>query len=265
MPISALPAPCFVFSDAHLGVAEPERERELIAFLRSLHDVAGSVLINGDLFDFWFEWREVMPRRGYRVLAALADLRDAGVPVVWIAGNHDCWGGEIVRDDVGVEFHVGPWEGSLGGWHARVEHGDGLRDREDRGYRALRRVLRSPLSIRAFRMLHPDLGSRLALGTSHTSRNMRPGDGGSGLRRAAMDAMKRDRSLELVVFGHSHARALERGEGGGVYANPGAWLDEPTYLRVDAREVALLRWNGSPEGDRLDALDRSPEEALGHR
>ena len=256
-----LPAPCYVFSDAHLGVAAPEAERALLAFLRHLDGRAASLVVNGDLFDFWFEWRSVMPRRGYRVLAALADLRDRGVPVLWIAGNHDCWGGEIVREDVGVDFHVGPWTGTLGGWRARVEHGDGLREREDRPYRALRRVLRSPVSVRAFRMLHPDLASRLALGSSHTSRTMRPGDGGRGLREVAARTLAADPALELVVYGHSHARTLERMPGGGVYANPGAWLSEPTYLRVDEREVAVLRWNDSAgEGERLDAFERRAEE-----
>lgn len=259
-----LPAPCYVFSDVHLGAASAERERDLLAFLRALRDEAASVLINGDLFDFWFEWRQVMPRHGYRVLAALADLRDAGIPVVWIAGNHDCWGGEIVREDVGIDFHVGPWEGSLGGWRTRVEHGDGLREREDRPYRALRRVLRNPLSIRAFRLLHPDFASRLARGTSHTSRNMRPGDGGEGLRRVALNTLDADPALELVIFGHSHAQDIARARSGGVYANPGAWMHEPAYLRVDDRSLALCRWNGSAEGDRLRVIDRRAEEALRH-
>lgn len=251
-----LSPPCYVVSDAHLGVADAAAERALLAFLRSLVGRAGSLLVNGDLFDFWFEWRNVMPRRGYRVLAALADLRDAGVPVVWIAGNHDCWGGEIVREDVGVEFHVGPWTGPLGGWRARVEHGDGLRPVEDRPYRALRRVLRHPAAIRAYRALHPDFATRLALRSSHTSRTMRPGDGGRGLRAVALGTLDADPALELVVFGHSHVRALERTAGGGVFANPGAWLEEPTFLRVTPDAVALCRWDGSAEGERLDVLER---------
>jgi len=256
-----LPAPCYVFSDAHLGVAAPDAERALLGFLRHLRGRAGSLVVNGDLFDFWFEWREVMPRRGFRVLAALADLRDAGVPVLWIAGNHDCWGGEILRDDVGVEFHVGPWSGTLGGWRARVEHGDGLREREDRPYRALRRVIRHPLAVRSFRVLHPDLASRVALGSSHTSRTMRPGDGGRGLRDVAVRTLDRDPSLELLVYGHSHVRALERVGAGGVYANPGAWLSEPTYLCVDDAAVAAFRWDDSAgEGERLDVLERRAEE-----
>jgi UDP-2,3-diacylglucosamine hydrolase len=259
-----LPAPCYLFSDVHLGVADAEAERSLLAFLRHLGGRAGSLVVNGDLFDFWFEWRSVMPRRGYRVLAALADLRDAGVPVLWIAGNHDCWGGEIVREDVGVEFRLGDWTGTVGGWRTRIEHGDGLRQREDRPYRALRRVLRHPLAIRAFRALHPDLASRLALGSSHTSRTLSPGDGGRGLRDVAVRAMAVDPTLDLVVYGHSHVRALERTAGGGIYANPGAWLSAPTYLRIDDEQVALMRWDDSAgEGERLHVLERRAEEVGG--
>lgn len=251
-----LPPPCFVLSDAHLGVADAEAERALLAFLRSLRGAGGSLLVNGDLFDFWFEWRTVMPRRGYRVLAALADLREGGTPVTWIAGNHDCWGGEIIREDVGATFHVGPWTGELGGWRARVEHGDGLRPVEDRPYRALRRVLRNPAAIRAYRALHPDFATRLALRSSHTSRTLRPGDGGRGLRAVGLETLAADPALELLVFGHSHVRALERAPGGGVFANPGAWLHEPTFLRVTPNAVALCRWDGSAEGERLDVLER---------
>ena len=84
-----LSAPCYIIADVHLGVAPRETERALVQFLRALPGRAGSLLINGDLFDFWFEWRAAIPRTGFRVLAALADVVDAGVPVTWIAGNHD--------------------------------------------------------------------------------------------------------------------------------------------------------------------------------
>src|SRR5512146_3092710 len=134
-----LAAPCYVFSDAHLGAAPASLERSVASFLRSLRGRAGSLLINGDLFDFWFEWRRVQPRGHFRTLSALADLRDAGVPVMYVGGNHDCWGGDVLTHDVGVEYHLGAWHGALGGWKAYVDHGDGLREREDRAYRRLRR------------------------------------------------------------------------------------------------------------------------------
>jgi predicted phosphodiesterase len=90
---------------------------------------------------------------------------------------------------------------------------------------------------------------------------MRPGDGGRGLRDVAVRTLDRDPSLELLVYGHSHVRALERVVAGGVYANPGAWLSEPTYLCVDDAAVAAFRWDDSAgEGERLDVLERRAEE-----
>jgi UDP-2,3-diacylglucosamine hydrolase len=258
-------SPCYVISDVHLGHASDEVERSLVSFLRALPERApgGSLLINGDLFEFWFEWRTVVPRSGVRALAALMDLRDAKFPVTMIAGNHDCWGGDVLRE-AGVDFQTGPWEGNLGGWRARVEHGDGLRDKEDRGYRALRRVLRNPLAIRAFRALHPDWATRLAMGSSRTSRSYQPRDEGRGLRAVAAAALAAEPSLDLLIYGHSHVAALERLPSGNVYANAGSWLDAPTYLLATPDRIALREWKGrgSAEGLDLHVLDRVAEKAL---
>ena len=255
-----LAPPCYIISDIHLGHASPDTERLLVSFLRALPGRAASLLINGDLFEFWFEWKSVVHRSGVRMLAALMDLRDAGVPVTMLAGNHDCWGGDVLRD-AGVDFRFGPWTGSLGGWRARVEHGDGLRAREDRGYRALRRVLRNRLAIRAFGTLHPDLASRLAMGSSQASRTYQPKDLGRGLRAVAETTLAAERDLELLVYGHSHVSALERMPSGNVYANAGSWLDAPTFLVVTPDRIALRSWLGSTESPDLHALDRRAEEA----
>ena len=150
-----LPSPCLLMSDAHLGAAPSEREREVGAFLDHARRNAGSVVINGDLFDFWFEWRTVMPRGHVRVLGALAAIVDAGTPLVMTAGNHDAWGGDVLSKEIGVQLVQGDWDGMAAGWHAHISHGDGLRAREDRRYRALKRVMRHPLAIRAFGALHP--------------------------------------------------------------------------------------------------------------
>jgi UDP-2,3-diacylglucosamine hydrolase len=249
-------------SDAHLGFAGDEVERAVIAFLRHVATHAGSLVINGDLFEFWFEWRTVIPRRGFRTVAALADVADAGVPIVMIAGNHDCWGGEVLREDVGVDYRFGPWLGEIAGWHTRIEHGDGLRPREDRRYRALRRLLRHPLAIRTFRWLHPDLATPLATHSSSASRTYSSPDAGRGLRDAAIRTADGDPSLDLVVFGHSHVATLERLPGGSVYANPGSWLDAPTFLHVTDERIAMRQWDGSAESADLYAFDRVPEKTL---
>lgn len=261
--LTVLPAPAYVVSDAHLGFAHRDVERSLVRFLRSLEGRAGSLVINGDLFEFWFEWRRVMPRGTFRILAAIADLHDAGVPVLMVAGNHDCWGGEILRDDVGIDFRVDPWEGDVAGWRTRVEHGDGLRGREDRGYRALRHVLRNRVAIRLFRWIHPDFGSWLASRSSHASRNYTARDGGAGLRESATRRLGAG-DLDLLVYGHSHVAELRR-IGDAVYANAGSWLDQPTFLRVTPERIELRRWTDDPalpEGVSLNALDRVTEKAL---
>ena len=257
-----LNAPCYIISDAHLGFAPPGVERSVIAFLRHVAANAGSLVVNGDLFEFWFEWRTVIPRRGFRTLAALAEVVEAGVPVLMIAGNHDCWGGEILRDDVGVDYQFGPWVGDIAGWRTRVEHGDGLRPREDRRYRALRRVLRNRLAIRSFRWLHPDLATPLATNSSHASRTYGARDGGRGLREAAIRASEGDPSIELVVFGHSHVATLDRLPTGRLYANAGSWLDGTTFIRVTQDSVAMRRWEGSAESVDLHTFHRLAEKPL---
>jgi UDP-2,3-diacylglucosamine hydrolase len=239
-----LHGPCFVLSDAHLGPAPAEAETTLLALLERAKTEAKTVVLNGDMFDFWFEWKHVMPRVGFRTLAAIAALREAGVAVLWIAGNHDCWGGEILTRDVGVTYHVGPWRGSIAGWNVLIEHGDGLRDKEDAPYRRLRAVLRNPLAIRLFRWIHPDIATWIALRTSHTSRNMRPRDRGEGLARVALDKLVAEPSLQLYLYGHSHEPVIGKSARGAVMANPGAWMDGPTFLRISTDHLELARLDG---------------------
>lgn len=259
-----LDSPCWLFSDAHLGAAPDGVEARVVEFLRAAQKSARALVINGDLFDFWFEWKTVIPRSSFRVLTALSDARQAGLDVVWIAGNHDCWGGDVLRKDVGVTYHVGPWRGEIAGWQTLIEHGDGLRRAEDRRYRALRAVLRHSLAVRAFRWIHPDWGTRLALGSSHASRMHRARDGGAGLKRVAMQRLESDPALDLVVFGHSHVPTLETATTGGAYANPGSWLDDSAFLEVTTEHVALRRWSAhhSAERDGFDVVHRRTQKAL---
>src|SRR5690606_36970655 len=116
-----------------------------------------SVLLVGDLFDFWFEWGGVVPGKYFRVLSALAEVVDAGVPVTLIGGNHDAWGGAFLRDEVGVSFHPDTLVTELGGRRTLVAHGDGL-GRGDHKYRVLKAVIRSRPAILGFRLLHPEIG-----------------------------------------------------------------------------------------------------------
>ena len=259
-----LPTPCYVIGDAHLGIAPPDAERALLAFLRGLAGRARSLVIMGDLFDFWFAWDHVMPRSGFRVLAAIADLREAGVDVLWIGGNHDCWGGDQLARDTGATYLLDAWSGYIGPWRTRLAHGDGLRDTEDAPYRRLRRILRHRLAIRAFGWLHPDFASRVALASSDTSRIRRAGDEGRGLLAIGRGLLTQPDGPQLVIHGHSHVPRLERA-GRGWYANAGAWYLDRQYLRIDGDRIAREVWTGSTEGDVLDTGDRPVEEPASQR
>lgn len=249
-----------MIGDAHLGIAPAESERALLAFLRWLPGRARSLVIMGDLFEFWFSWKHVMPRSGFRSLAAIADLRDSGVEVLWIGGNHDCWGGDQLARDTGAVYTLQEWNGKIGPWRANLAHGDGLRVVEDAPYRRLRRVLRNPLAIRAFGWLHPDFASRVALASSDTSRHRRAGDEGAGLRQVAAARIMDESGPQLVIHGHSHVPTLQR-IGSGWYANAGAWYLDQQFLRIDDDVISRCKWTGSAEGDVLDVGNRSLEKA----
>jgi UDP-2,3-diacylglucosamine hydrolase len=258
-----LPSPCYVISDAHIGVASIEIEKALVRFIRGLQGRAASLVINGDLFDFWFEWKSVIPRNSFRALAALADLRESGTPILWIAGNHDCWGDDVLRKDIGVDYQLDSWRGSIAGWNTLVEHGDGLREKEDRGYRAVRPIMRNRAAIKAFRALHPNWSTRLAVGSSGASRTYRSRDEGRGLRAIATRELEADPSLDLLIYGHSHVAALERVGDNGVFANAGSWLDAPTFLRITTEAIELRSArDDSPEGDCLHSIERRAKESL---
>jgi UDP-2,3-diacylglucosamine hydrolase len=259
-----LPTPVLLLGDAHLGIADPAAEEDLLQFLRQVPQRARSLVIMGDVFDFWFAWTHAIPKTGFRVLAALADLRDAGIPVVWIGGNHDCWGGETLQQLTGAAYTLEPWSGQFGAWRVRLAHGDGLREVEDRPYRRLRTVLRHPLAIRLYGWLHPNWATGIALRSSHTSRTRRAGDEGRGLQAVAASWMQSADDPELVVFGHSHVPALTRA-GRGIYGNAGAWYLDRQYLRITDRDVTRLRWTGSAEGDVLDVIERGTEKPLPER
>jgi UDP-2,3-diacylglucosamine hydrolase len=226
--------PAYIVSDIHLGAVPRETERAFRRFLDHAAEHAGSLLINGDLFDFWFEYKSVILREHFRVVAKLADVVEAGVPVSFVGGNHDAWAGSFLRDEVGVTLLNGPVEMELGGRRALVAHGDGV-GRGDYKYRALRKVIRHPASIAAFRRLHPDTGRRIAGLASTTEHKAGSGDQAAKGRAAfirnwAEEQLAGMPHVELVVAGHAHVPEVVEVAPGRFYANSGDWIRSYTYL-----------------------------------
>jgi UDP-2,3-diacylglucosamine hydrolase len=239
--------PDYVVSDIHLGAVPDDTERQFIAFLEHVGEVAGSLVIAGDLFDFWFEYGEVIPGRHFRTLAALSRLVEAGLPVHMAGGNHDAWGGAFLREQVGLRFHVEPFEVELGGRRALVAHGDGL-GRGDLSYRALKALLRSRVTVGAFRMVHPELGLRIARAVSTTegkaAADPRAGGRSAFLLDWAGEQLSGDPGLSYIVCGHSHVPILHEHEPGRFYLNSGDWINHFTYFAVDAGGPVLHSWAG---------------------
>jgi len=237
-----------VVSDSHLGAAPPASEKAFLDFLAGVPDRSRDLVINGDLFDFWFEYRTVILSRHFHVLRLLADLVDAGVRLRMLGGNHDSWGGRFLRDEIGIELLEGPLVTEVGGRRTYLAHGDGLGG-GDLGYRLLKAVIRSSPARFAFREVHPDWSARLIRSISRTqSRSMPAASAGDRSRhdhlcRLAERILATDSTLDLVIFGHSHIPELKQVEPDRFYLNTGDWLSHCTWGEVSPEHVRLNRWN----------------------
>jgi len=237
----------FFLADAHLGAEPPERERDraarLHAFLESLPGRAASLVIAGDLFDFWFEYRTAIPKRHFATLLALRRLREAGIPITYMNGNHDFYLGRFLAEEVGVVTHDGPLTLTAQGRRIWVHHGDGLIG-GDLGYRMLKRVLRNPASIALYRWLHPDFGIPLAHWVSGSSRHARD-PGKFPVDRLWNEVAKRRfaEGFDGVVIGHFHL-AIDRREEGHQLIVLGDWIGQFTYAVLRGGELSLQTWRG---------------------
>jgi UDP-2,3-diacylglucosamine hydrolase len=242
--------PLFIASDVHLGVVPESTERAFVAFLEHVGAEGSELLLAGDLFDFWFEYGDVIPGLHFRTLAAISRLVEAGIPVTYAGGNHDAWGGRFLREHVGVTFRVDPFRMSFPTGTALVAHGDGL-GKGDLKYRMLKTVLRSRAAVWGFRVLHPELGMRLARGVSSTTakpdEQLELAGRSAFLETWAREQLAADAGLSWVVCGHSHLPALIEIEPGRYYCNAGDWLTHFTYIEIPAAAAPSLKtWISRP-------------------
>jgi UDP-2,3-diacylglucosamine hydrolase len=237
-----------VVSDAHLGVTPPAIEEALLAFLDAVPTLGDSLLVNGDLFDFWFSYARVVPRRGFRVAAALARLARR-LPVLMVGGNHDRWGGDFWSRDLGLRFDPHRLTFRLGQLGVAAIHGDGLTEPRRRAL-LLHRLINHRMTSAVYRALHPDLGIRLVellsprLG-DHGTEEARLEAAAAHQRAWAGELLTREPDLGMVIMGHTHRAELSRTPAGGTYLNPGAWFDGLRYAVATEGGAELRQF--SPE------------------
>lgn len=240
-----------VFSDVHLK-ASPEdldRHREFISFLRGFGGGDfDRIICLGDLFDFWFEYRHVIFSEFFEVLRAFADLRDAGIELHLVCGNHDFWAGRFLRDTLGFQIHPAPVTLPFAEQCVHFAHGDGINP-SDTGYRIYKRFARHPFVIGAFRLIHPDWAMAIAQAVSHGSRTYlgveNPHEGPEARALSAYAAgILAAGEADAVMCGHAHAPVREEhptptGTGTGLYFNTGDWLGHRSYVVWDGAEFRL--------------------------
>jgi len=235
----------YFISDVHLGIGERDQERRredfLLGFLEAVRPSAATLCIVGDLFDFWFEYGTVIPKGFHRTLTAIQRYPECGIPVHFLTGNHDYWMLDFFQKELGVTIHREPVELVLGGKRILLHHGDGLA-LNDIGYRLIKPVLRNRFSIALYRWLHPDIGIRLARGSSRTSREYTSKkDYGEQEGMLAYAAERFREGMDIVVMGHTHEPEL-RTVDGGTYVNLGDWLTHRTYGMLDGGTMRLESW-----------------------
>ncbi len=225
-------------SDQHLGAPSSKeslpREKKFVAWLDSVKEDAGVIFLLGDLFDFWFEYKKVIPKGFVRVLGKLAELKDTGVEIYFFVGNHDLWMRDYFQTELNIPVFHESQEFEINGTLFLIGHGDGLGP-EDRGYKRMKKVFTFPFFKWLFRWLHPDLG--VALGQYFSVKNkLISGDKdaqflGNDKEWLALYCKRKleTKHYDYFVFGHRHLPLEIDLNGKSTYINLGDWIEYFTY------------------------------------
>lgn len=240
-------------SDLHLGVPNLRnshlRERRFVQWMRDAARGEGfaagmaatEIHLLGDLFDFWFEYNKAVPKGGTRLLGAIAELVDGGLPVHYHVGNHDLWTFGYLEEELGVTVHRDPIVRTFDGLTCMLGHGDGL-GAGDQGYKAIKRVFQSRACQKAFSWLHPNLGIGLAHAWSAKSRQQGEGPWTSPEQEHLVQYCEYQlEAADVFVFGHRHLPIDHTlSDGASRYLNAGDWIKHHTSVAISHGEARLI-------------------------
>jgi UDP-2,3-diacylglucosamine hydrolase len=241
----------YFLSDFHLGapneVESRKREDRLVRFLNHAKQDAAAFFIVGDIFDFWFEYKTVVPKGFVRILGCLAQISDAGIPLHIFTGNHDLWMNDYLSKELNAKVYFEPKPFTLGNKQFLIGHGDGLGP-GDYGYKRLKKIFTNPICQWLFRWMHPDAGIRLANYFSAKSRaktgtadELFLGEDKEWLIIYTKEqAQKMD--IDYFVFGHRHFAIDFPINERSHYINLGDWIRLNTYGVFDGNSMQLLTW-----------------------
>ncbi|MCK4576473.1 UDP-2,3-diacylglucosamine diphosphatase [candidate division WOR-3 bacterium] len=233
----------YCISDAHLGaddkIKEKRKEKYLLSFLEKVKQEKADLIIGGDLFDFYFEYNSVIPRLYFDVLAKLKEIIKAGVSVWFIAGNHDFWVGPFFEKEIGVRVYKKSMKFKCFSKRIYFAHGDGL-GRFDLGHLLLQLLLRQPINIFLFSLLHPNCAYALGRWVSKMSRQKSSKNKfsleGHPLKSFAENMW--EIGYDAVILGHIHYPHIEEKDGK-IFAIIGDWIDNFSYIRISKNGISL--------------------------
>lgn len=235
-------------SDQHFGAPNHKqsivREQKFVKWLLDIEKDADTIFILGDLFDFWFEYKKVVPKGFVRVLGKLAHLRDRGIKIHFFVGNHDLWMSNYFQEELQIEVHHKPKEFIFSNKSFFIGHGDGLGP-GDKSYKRLKKVFTNRFAQWLFKWLHPDLGVRLG---QHLSLKNKLISGkeefeflGNDKEWLVQYCQKKlgEKHFDFFVFGHRHLPLQIELNSKSTYINTGDWLNHYTYAVFDGTTMQL--------------------------
>ncbi len=241
----------YFLSDLHLGAPyfqdSRKSEKRVVNFLDSIKDKADVVYLLGDILDYWYEYRTVVPRGFVRFFGKLAELTDRGVRVVWFIGNHDIWIFDYLPSELGVEVVDGALTEHIDGKTFYMTHGDGVGKLKP-SFKLMRNLFRNKFAQKLYSGIHPRWTIPFAYNWSRHSRKT----GGSGydpttmvdlLRHFSVDYLREHPEINYFVYGHLHVVEDLKLNDSSRMIILGDWISNFSYGIWDGKEFVIRRWN----------------------
>jgi UDP-2,3-diacylglucosamine hydrolase len=238
----------YFFSDLHLGAPNAAeslvREKKAVRFLDEIKKDAAAIFLVGDLFDFWYEYKKVVPKGYVRILGKLAELTDAGIAIHFFVGNHDMWMNNYFQKELNIPVYFEEKEFEFNGKKFLIAHGDGLGP-EDKGYKILKKIFRNPLCQWLFGIFPPQLGIGLA---NYFSRKSRAKTGNTEEKFMGEEKewllmyskeMLQKKHFDYFIFGHRHLPLDITLAENSHYINLGEWINHCSYAVFDGEKTTL--------------------------
>ena len=242
----------YFLSDFHLGAPDKKsslvREKAIVKFLDEIKDNASEIFILGDLFDFWYEYKEVVPKGYVRILGKLAELSDSGIKIHFFVGNHDMWMNGYFEEELNIKVYHHPETFEFNGKKFLIGHGDGLGP-GDKKYKFIKKIFRNKFSNRLFGSLHPSWGIGIA---NYFSRKSRASTGKNdehflGEEKEWLILFCRDIlkgiHYDFFIFGHRHLPLDFALSDKSRYINLGDWIKYNSYVIFDGNSLQLQYYN----------------------